>query len=79
MIDCFVRCGHLNDEYELIIEYEKNTKKKDDVIWKTLMSGCTKYNELMAQDTYDSMKNRFKRIKIKQYEWSESIPRKCSC
>eukprot|EP01083_Nonionella_stella_P270618 916532_1 len=61
MVDCFARSGYLNNAHEFVIQFEKNTKRRNDVIWNTLMSGCCKYNDkLMAHYVYDEMTKRFK-------------------
>ena len=57
-IDCLSRNGHLDDAYDLIVEYEDIC---DEAMWISLLGGCRKFdNKQMAQIVFYEFAKRFR-------------------
>eukprot|EP01084_Bolivina_argentea_P089364 161255_1 len=63
LVDGFARNGYLNEAFEYISKYEKVTSVPYHAMWRALLGGAVKFNNItMAQYVYDEYERRFKNL-----------------
>ena len=59
-VDCLSRKNHLNEAYDVIIDFETKTEQKYHAMWLALLSGCRKFKkQMLGEKVYKEMSNRF--------------------
>merc|ERR1712228_490561 len=61
-VDCLARKNHLNEAYDVIIDFETKTEEIYHAMWLALLSGCRKFKkQMLGEKVYKEMSRRFKK------------------